>query len=98
VGKILAQHDKVCAELEEARKFLRQPEVNMLHVDYLQRERERLARKAAEQRAREREETERRQREEQARQTEETERRRQEEEQRKARESQRVRRGMGMGR
>ena len=105
VGKILAQHDKVRADLEAAERFMREPEVHKLHVDYLQRERERAARKAAEQKAREREQQEQREREEQERQAQEQERqktqeleRQREVEKRLAREAERARRGMGMGR
>jgi hypothetical protein len=105
VGKILAQNDKVRAELAAAEKFMREPEVHKLRIDYLQRERERATRMAAEQKAREREQQEQRDREERERQAQEQERqkaqeleRRREEEQRRARESERARRGMGMGR
>jgi len=102
VGKIQAQHEKVRVELEEAQKFMRQPEIHLLHVDYLQQERQRAARKAEEQKARERERKQQEERERQAKEREqqkaqELERQR-EEEKRLARESERSRRGMGMGR
>jgi hypothetical protein len=105
INNLLAQHDKVRADLEAAEKFLREPEIYRLHIDYLQRERERAARKAAEQKAREREQQEREEREERERQAQERERqkaqemeRQCEEEQRRSREAERSRRGMGMGR
>ena len=103
--KIMADYDKVSARLEAAEKFIRQPEIKVLHVDYLQEERKRAARKAEEQRAREREQQEQQAREERERQVKEQERqkaqeveRQREEEIRLAREAERPRRGMGMGR
>jgi hypothetical protein len=105
INHILKQHDKTCARLEAAERFMREPEINVLHIDYLQRERAREARKAAEQKAREREQQEQREREERERQAKEQERqkaqeleRQREEEQRRAWEAERSRRGMGMGR
>jgi hypothetical protein len=105
VGKILAQHEKVRVDLEAAEKFMREPEIHRLHIDYLQREREWAARKATEQKAREREQQEQRQREERERQAKEQERqkvqeleRRREEERRLEHAAYRARRGMGMGR
>ena len=103
--KIMADYDKVSARLEAAEKFIHQPEIKVLHVDYLQEERKRAARKAEEQRAREREQQEQQAREERERQVKEQERqkaqeveRQREEEIRLAREAERPRRGMGMGR
>ena len=98
ISNILAQHDKVRVELEAAEKFMREPEVHRLHVDYVQREW--ATRKVAEQRAREQQEREERERQaqEQKRQNDQELERQREEEQRRARESERARRGMGMGR
>jgi hypothetical protein len=98
VGNLLAANDTLRAELEAAQKFIRQPEVHMLHVDYLQQERQRATRKVAEQKALEQEREEARRREEQERQARELERHHQEEEHRRAREPKRIRRGLGMGR
>jgi len=83
-----------------------QPEIHMLHVDYLQeKQQQRAVREAEEQMAREREQQEQRDRVERERQHEEQEKQKaqemegqREEERRLARESERVRRGMGMGR
>jgi hypothetical protein len=96
IGRLLAENDKVRAELETVRKFARQPETHMLYVDFLQREWQQQAGKAAERQALEREEA--RRREEEKRQAQELERRRQEEERRMAREPERRGRGMGMSR
>ena len=102
IGRLLTENSKQRAEMEEVQKFLRQPEINRLHIDYLQREREWAARKAKEQKEREREQQQREERERQAKEQEkqkaqELERQR-EEQQRLAREKERSRRGMGMSR
>jgi len=45
VGKILAENDKVRAELEAAKRFIQEPDVHKLYIDYLQWERQLAARK-----------------------------------------------------
>jgi hypothetical protein len=40
MGKILEQHETMRVRLEAAEKFIRQPEIHQLHVDYLQEERQ----------------------------------------------------------
>jgi len=104
-ARLFAENSKQRREMEEVQKFLRQPEIDKLHIDYLMREREWAARKEKEQRAREREQQEQRQREERERQAKEQERqkaqeleRQREEEKRLARELERSRRGVGMSR
>lgn len=92
-------HDAQQAELEANGRFLRQPEINELHLAFIQEERQRAARLEKERKA----EQERREREEReqalAREVAAREEQERQQAQERVSQSQRsVSRGMGMGR
>ena len=93
ISRIMAVHDKAVAELESYRKFVNQPEIMPLHVEYIQQKRQDALRKEAEQKALEQE---RRLREEQEREQARLSRER--EARQRERQLERSGRGMGMGR
>jgi hypothetical protein len=101
VGKILAEHDKVRARLEDIEKFFRwDHEANKMYLNYVQEQRREAERKAAEQKrqAQEREQQERRRQEEKERREAELAREQEAQRERERAQYMEQRRGMRMGR